>query len=207
LRRMEVVIRPRWHTPFQTTKRLVGLAILLLAVTLIAPFPFNILPTLVIMLISFAYWKRTGSCSACPSWLPFFRYGSPQPRCWLRCGRWAFWKGYGQDLERRAGQARRQGPRHPLLDAAQRRRRSLWRWRQPVIRSDDDNRKHAYRHQPCRYGHLGRCRSWPLHVSAKIEAIEFTINVFFIESGRRPFFQYFPSSVASVPQMRAGMPQ
>jgi hypothetical protein len=60
LRRMEVVIRPRWHTPFQTTKRLVGLAILLLAVTLIAPFPFNILPTLVIMLISFAYLEEDG---------------------------------------------------------------------------------------------------------------------------------------------------
>jgi hypothetical protein len=36
------------------------LTILLLAVTLIAPFPFNIIPTLVIMLISFAYLEEDG---------------------------------------------------------------------------------------------------------------------------------------------------
>ncbi len=60
LRRVEVFIRPRWHTPFQATKRLVGLTILLLALTLIAPFPFNIIPTLVIMLISFAYLEGDG---------------------------------------------------------------------------------------------------------------------------------------------------
>jgi len=60
LRRMEVFIHPRWPTPFQATKRLVGLTILLLAVTLIAPFPFNIIPTLVIMLISFAYLEEDG---------------------------------------------------------------------------------------------------------------------------------------------------
>jgi hypothetical protein len=60
LRRLEVFIHPRWPTPFQATKRLVGLTILLLAVTLIAPFPFNIIPTLVIMLISFAYLEEDG---------------------------------------------------------------------------------------------------------------------------------------------------
>ena len=60
LRRMEVFIHPRWPTPFQATKRLVGLTILPLAVTLIAPFPFNIIPTLVIMLISFAYLEEDG---------------------------------------------------------------------------------------------------------------------------------------------------
>ena len=57
---MEVFIRPRWPTPLQTTKRLVGLTILLLAVTLIAPFPFNIVPTLAIVLISFAYLEEDG---------------------------------------------------------------------------------------------------------------------------------------------------
>jgi len=60
LKRVEVFIRPRWPTPFEATKRLVGLTILLLAVTLIAPFPFNIVPTLVIMLISFAYLEEDG---------------------------------------------------------------------------------------------------------------------------------------------------
>ena len=60
LRRMEVFIHPRWPTPFVATKRLVGLTILLLAVTLIAPFPFNIIPTLVIILISIAYLEEDG---------------------------------------------------------------------------------------------------------------------------------------------------
>jgi len=60
LRRMEIFIHPRWPTPFEATKRLVGLTILLLAVTLIAPFPFNIVPTLVIILISIAYLEEDG---------------------------------------------------------------------------------------------------------------------------------------------------
>jgi hypothetical protein len=60
LKRVEVFIRPRWPTPFEATKRLVGMTILLLAVTLIAPFPFNIVPTLVIMLISLAYLEEDG---------------------------------------------------------------------------------------------------------------------------------------------------
>ena len=60
LRRMEVFIHPRWPTPLEATKRLVGLTILLLAVTLIAPFPFNIFPTLVIILIAFAYLEEDG---------------------------------------------------------------------------------------------------------------------------------------------------
>jgi hypothetical protein len=60
-KRMEVFIRPRWHTPFQATKRMVGLIVLLLAATVIWPFPFShIIPTLVIMLISFAYLEEDG---------------------------------------------------------------------------------------------------------------------------------------------------
>jgi hypothetical protein len=60
LRRMETFIRPRWHTPFQTTKRVVGLIVLLLAATLLAPFPLSIIPTLVIALIAFAYLEEDG---------------------------------------------------------------------------------------------------------------------------------------------------
>ena len=69
LKRMEVLIHPRWPTPFETTKRLVGLTILLLAVTLIAPFPFNMLPTLVIILIAFAYLEEDGLllCASIPA--------------------------------------------------------------------------------------------------------------------------------------------
>jgi hypothetical protein len=61
LRCMETLIRPRLHTPFQATKRLVGLVVLLLAATLMWPFPFShIIPALVIMLISFAYLEEDG---------------------------------------------------------------------------------------------------------------------------------------------------
>jgi hypothetical protein len=60
-KRMEALIRPRLTTPFQATKRLVGLVVLLLAATLVWPFPFShIIPTLVIMLISFAYLEEDG---------------------------------------------------------------------------------------------------------------------------------------------------
>jgi hypothetical protein len=60
--RMEVLIRPRLQTPFQATKRLVGLVVLLLAATLVWPFPFSqIIPVLVIMLISFAYLEEDGA--------------------------------------------------------------------------------------------------------------------------------------------------
>lgn len=61
LRRLELVIRPRWPTPFEATKRVVGLVVLLLAATLIWPFPFShIIPALVIMLLSFAYLEEDG---------------------------------------------------------------------------------------------------------------------------------------------------
>jgi hypothetical protein len=59
--RMEALIRPRLRTPFLATKRLVGLIVLLLAATLIWPFPFSqIIPAMVIMLISFAYLEEDG---------------------------------------------------------------------------------------------------------------------------------------------------
>ena len=62
LKRLETIIHPRWHTPFEATKRGVGLIILLLAGTLILPFPFShIIPALVIMLVSFAYLEEDGA--------------------------------------------------------------------------------------------------------------------------------------------------
>src|SRR4029453_9204070 len=54
LKRMEKLIHPRWRTPFETTKRIVGFVVLLLGATLVSLFPFShIIPALVIMLISF----------------------------------------------------------------------------------------------------------------------------------------------------------
>jgi hypothetical protein len=61
LKRLETIIHPRWPTPFEATKRGVGLIVLLLAATLIWPFPFShIIPALVIMLLSFAYLEEDG---------------------------------------------------------------------------------------------------------------------------------------------------
>jgi hypothetical protein len=59
--RMETLIRPRLHAPFQATKRLVGLVVLLLAATLVWPLPFShIIPTLAIVLLAFAYLEEDG---------------------------------------------------------------------------------------------------------------------------------------------------
>jgi len=61
LKRLETLIHPRWRTPFETTKRIVGFVVLLLAATLVSLFPFShIIPALVIMLISFAYLEEDG---------------------------------------------------------------------------------------------------------------------------------------------------
>jgi hypothetical protein len=61
LKRMERVVRPRWRTPFEATKRVLGLVILLLGVTLLAPIPFShILPAVVVMLLAFAFLEEDG---------------------------------------------------------------------------------------------------------------------------------------------------
>jgi hypothetical protein len=61
LRRIESVIRPRWTTPFETTKRVVGLIILLLSVTLVAPIPLShVIPSFAIMLVALAYLEEDG---------------------------------------------------------------------------------------------------------------------------------------------------
>jgi len=61
LRMIERFIHPRLPTPFRTTKRLVGLIVLLLAISLIWPVPLiNIVPALVIALISLAYIEEDG---------------------------------------------------------------------------------------------------------------------------------------------------
>jgi hypothetical protein len=52
----ETLIRPRWSRLFQTTRRLVGTAMLLLGLTLVSPVPFShVVPALVIMLLALAY--------------------------------------------------------------------------------------------------------------------------------------------------------
>jgi len=67
LRFLERFIRPRWHTPFPTTKRVVGGAILLIGALLFVPIPLsNVPPALTIVLLAFAYLEEEGAllCAA-----------------------------------------------------------------------------------------------------------------------------------------------
>lgn len=57
----ERLIRPRWPDLFRVTRRLTGMAILLLGLTLISPVPFShVVPALVIMLLALAYLEEDG---------------------------------------------------------------------------------------------------------------------------------------------------
>ena len=62
LRYLERVVHPRWHTPLQATKRLVGAVVVILSATLVfIPIPLsNVIPALVIGLISLAYIEEDG---------------------------------------------------------------------------------------------------------------------------------------------------
>jgi hypothetical protein len=62
LQKLEKVIHPRWHTPHETTKRLVGIVVLILGTTLVfTPVPLsNVVPALLIVLISLAYLQEDG---------------------------------------------------------------------------------------------------------------------------------------------------
>jgi hypothetical protein len=61
LRRIETLIRPRWPTPFESTKRVVGAVIMLLGLTLVGPIPFShVIPALAIMLVALAYLEKDG---------------------------------------------------------------------------------------------------------------------------------------------------
>ena len=57
MRYLERVIHPRWPTPFDATKRLVGVVVAILSISLVfIPIPLsNVIPALVIALISLAY--------------------------------------------------------------------------------------------------------------------------------------------------------
>ena len=61
IRWVERLIRPRWHPGFRATRRLTGIVILPLGLTLISPFPFShVIPALVIMLLALAYLEQDG---------------------------------------------------------------------------------------------------------------------------------------------------
>jgi len=58
---VERLIRPRWPTPFQTAKRLTGIVMLLLGLTMVVPVPFgHVVPAIVIVLLALAYLEEDG---------------------------------------------------------------------------------------------------------------------------------------------------
>ena len=61
LRKLEAIIRPRWPEIFEIMRRAVGVTILLLAVTMVWPFPFSqVPPALAIMLLAIAHLEEDG---------------------------------------------------------------------------------------------------------------------------------------------------
>jgi hypothetical protein len=62
LKRLETITHPRWHTPPEATKRVVGLVVMMLGATLIfIPIPLsNVVPALAIAMISLAYLEEDG---------------------------------------------------------------------------------------------------------------------------------------------------
>jgi hypothetical protein len=62
LRHLEKLVHPRWHTPLEATKRLVGIVVVILnATVLFTPIPLsNVVPALLIGLISLAYLEEDG---------------------------------------------------------------------------------------------------------------------------------------------------
>jgi hypothetical protein len=58
---IERLIRPRWPPPFETAKRLMGIVMLFLGLTMTLPMPFgNVLPALAIMFLALAYLEEDG---------------------------------------------------------------------------------------------------------------------------------------------------
>jgi hypothetical protein len=62
LKYLEKVVHPRWPTPLEATKRLVGTVVVILNTTLVfTPIPLsNVVPAMVIALISLAYLEEDG---------------------------------------------------------------------------------------------------------------------------------------------------
>jgi hypothetical protein len=61
LRYLERFTRPRWPTPFEATKRVIGGFVLVLGACLLAPVPLSNIPiSLTIVLVAFAYLEEDG---------------------------------------------------------------------------------------------------------------------------------------------------
>jgi hypothetical protein len=83
LRYLERFVKPRWTTPFETTKRIVGVVVLLLGVGLLAPFPLSNIPVaLTIILVAFAYLEEDGVLLAMGLVIAFLLFGVGGTALW-----------------------------------------------------------------------------------------------------------------------------
>jgi hypothetical protein len=58
---VERLVRPRWLTPLQATKRVTGVVMMLLGLSILSPLPFShVVPALVIMVLALAYLEEDG---------------------------------------------------------------------------------------------------------------------------------------------------
>jgi len=85
LRRMERVMRPRFATPFQTTKRLVGALMLLLGALLLAtPLPLSNVPyAFAIILLALAYLEEDGIALCIALGLAVLAFAAGAAALWL----------------------------------------------------------------------------------------------------------------------------
>jgi hypothetical protein len=62
LKYIEKIVYPRWYTPFEPTKRLLGVIVMILSATVVfTPIPLsNVVPALVIALIALSYLEEDG---------------------------------------------------------------------------------------------------------------------------------------------------
>jgi hypothetical protein len=88
LRLMERLMRPRFPTPFQTTKRLVGALMLLLGALLLAtPVPLSNVPYgIAIILLAFAYLEEDGVALCLALGLTLIAFASAVAVLWLTLG-------------------------------------------------------------------------------------------------------------------------
>jgi hypothetical protein len=91
LRWLERFVRPRWPTPFQATKRVIGVVVLLLGLGLFVPIPLSNVPVaLTIILIAFAYLEEDGILLALSLAIALVLFGAGGVALWgaIEAGNW-----------------------------------------------------------------------------------------------------------------------
>ena len=83
LRYLERLVRPRWSTPFETTKRVIGGFVLTLGLCLLVPLPLSNIPVgLTVMLMAFAYLEEDGILLAVTMLVALIRFAAGGAALW-----------------------------------------------------------------------------------------------------------------------------